>query len=158
MEYIVKHCLFAGFSLLLSAFFFIQSSAMPTQAALFPKIIAAMVALFSVLMITNAAKDAGTMGKSVNVNEEQNEEGKINVLRVIVFMTLVVAYVYLIPKAGYFVMTPLFMLATYGYLRAMGPVKAVLISLVFSVFIYGLFVCFLNLPIPMGYLEPFLGF
>jgi hypothetical protein len=156
--YIVKHVLFAGFSLLLGAFFFIQASAMPTQAALFPKIIAAMVALLSVLMILSAVKEVRTMEKSVNVNEEQTEEEKINVLRVVVFMTLVIAYVYLIPKAGYFVMTPLFMLATYGYLRAMGPVKAVIISLVFSAFIYGLFVCFLNLPIPMGYLEPFLGF
>jgi hypothetical protein len=49
------------------------------------------------------------------------------------------------------------MILGYVFLRAMGLVRAILVGVGFSIFIYFLFVWFLKLPIPMGCLESLLG-
>lgn len=153
MGSVFKHYLFSAFAMMLAIFFFVEANDMPRQAALFPKLISGLVAVFSVLMAVNAYRDA----KRAPVEEANYGEGRVNVPRVVVFVGLVAAYIYLIPRVGYFIMTPLFILGTYIYLKAISPIKALVISLGFTAFIYGLFVSFLKLPIPMGFLESILG-
>lgn len=152
MSRIGKHYLFTLFSLMLSAFFFMVSRSMPSSAALFPGLMAGLIAIFAVTMAVNAYRESKSMG---SVGADAGKGG--NVLRVVFFLVLTVLYVLLIPRVGYFIMTPLFMITAYMYLRAIGFFRAVVISLFFSAFIYGLFVRFLNLPIPMGWLEPLLS-
>jgi len=86
---------------------------------------------------------------------DTSAQQKIHVPRVILYTLSIAVYIYLIPRIGYFIATPLFMVVSYLYLKAAGFVRAMLISLGFSVFIYFLFVWFLKLPIPMGLLERF---
>lgn len=152
MSRIVKHCLFALFSLSLSAFFFLVSRSMPASAALFPNLMAGLISVLAVTMAVNAHR-----GSKLTGSVEPDEGKRVNTMRVAFFLVLIVLYVLLIPQVGYFIMTPLFMITAYIYLRAIGFFRAVFISLVFSAFIYGLFVKFLNLPIPMGWLERFLS-
>ena len=50
----------------------------------------------------------------------------------------------------YFIMTPLFLVATFALLRACRPWIAGTIAVVAPVFVYLVFVFFLDLPVPMG--------
>lgn len=154
MGYLRKHILFAIVPLIISAYFFGASMQMPHDAALLPQILAVLVAIFSVTMIFNAKKDAPQKDKE----SAENPPAKINIQHVVVFVVAIAAYIYLIPVLGYFIATPLYMVMLYAYLKAIGLVKSIIISVCFSAFIYALFVWFLKLPIPVGYLEHFLGY
>ena len=149
MNYILKHVLFALFTCGLAGYFFFKASSMPRSASLFPQIVAGLIFLLSAAMVFKAAHDVrGSGGEDAGA-----PAGKIHVARVVVFVALTAAYIFLIPRIGYFVVTPLFMLVMYTFLRALGIFKALVISVGFSVFIYFLFIWFLKLPIPMGLLE-----
>ena len=88
----------------------------------------------------------------------ENPPAKINVQHVVVFVAAIAVYIYLIPILGYFIATPLYMVVMYAYLKAIGLLKSIIISVCFSAFIYALFVWFLKLPIPVGFLEHFMGY
>ena len=152
MGYALQHCLFAFFTLALGTYFFIAGSAMPRTASLFPKIMALLVVGLSLAMVVQAFSAARKQAKA-----PEAPSPKLHILRTTVYIVLIAAYIFLIPRLGYFIATPLFMMVSYLYLRATGFLKALLISLGFCIFIYLLFVWFLKLPIPMGYLETLLG-
>lgn len=153
MEYLLKHLLFAVFPFLMSVYFFSASLDLPNSAALLPRILAAIVAIMSIAMVYNAKKSP--LSKNEDSAPKTDTE-KINVTRVVVFIAAIAAYIYLIPVVGYFIVTPLFMVALYLYLQATSLLKAILISAGFTVFIYILFVWFLKLPISIGYAEQLL--
>ncbi len=127
---------------------------MPSSAALFPHLVAGLVFFFSGAMVFKSLNEAKTGQENPHPNLAMNK--KIHVPRVILFTALIALYIFLIPRIGYFVATPLFMVVTYMFLRAIGFFRAILVSLGFSVFIYVLFVWFLKLPIPWGLLERFI--
>jgi hypothetical protein len=143
------HYLFAAFTLGVSVFFFYSSGTLPRSAALLPKIVASLVAVFSVSMAVQAYK-AGAAEKSGSPGQ------KINVVRALCFAVMIGVYIYLIPVVGFFVMTPLYIFLVYMYLKAVKAWIALVISVVFSGFIYALFVSFLKLPVPLGLMEYFM--
>ncbi len=152
MGYLLKHSLFAVFTVGLGLYFFIKAFSMPSTAAHFPTIIAGLVFLLSASMVVEALRKVRRGGEAPGTT---GTEGKIQFTRVVTYVVLIAAYIFLIPRIGYFVVTPIFMILTYSYLRALGTFKVLLVSIGFSIFIYFLFVWFLKLPIPMGLLEPF---
>ena len=147
MSYFMQHVLFALFSFGVGLFFFFTAQSMPASARLFPQSVAALIFLLSFVMAFNARRSAPPSG----------EKARINAVRVVTYSLMIAAYIAVTEKAGYFVTTPLFMIISYIYLRAAGLLKAILIAALFCGFIYLLFVRFLNLPVPLGLLEPLLG-
>lgn len=145
--------LFAIVPLVISAYFLYAAAKMPSAPALLPQILAVLVALFAVAMVFNAKKEAPAKDKEA----AECPPVKINIMQVAVFAAAIAVYIYLIPIAGYFVATPVYMVVMYAYLKATGFVRSVIISLCFSLFIYALFFVFLKLPIPVGFLENFIG-
>ena len=152
LGYLLKHSLFAVFTVGLGLYFFVKAFSMPSTAAHFPTIIASLVFLLSASMVVEALRKVRRGG---GVPGSEAADGKILVTRVVSYVALTAAYIFLIPRIGYFVATPLFMIISYSYFRALGTFKVLLVSIGFSIFIYLLFVWFLKLPIPMGLLEPF---
>lgn len=146
-SYFMQHVLFALFSFGVGLFFFFTAQSMPDSARLFPQLVAALIFLLSFVMAFNARRSAPPSG----------EKARINAVRVVTYSLMIAAYIAVTEKAGYFVTTPLFMIISYIYLRAAGLLKAILIAALFCGFIYLLFVRFLNLPVPLGLLEPLLG-
>ncbi len=152
MGYLVQHVLFAVFTVGLGLYFFIKAFFMPSTAAHFPTIIASLVFILTASMVVEALRKV-RRGSGVPISKAPEE--KILVPRVVSYVALTAVYIFLIPRIGYFVATPIFMIISYSYLRALGTFKILLVSICFSIFIYFLFVWFLKLPIPMGLLEPF---
>lgn len=152
MAHVLKHLLFSIFTFTVGGYFFYKGASMPKTASLFPNIVTGLVFLLSGAMVAKSLKEAREgSGKPAETDVSKQ---KLIVSRVILFTISIAMYIYLIPRIGYFIATPLFMTVTYLYLRAVGIIKALFISLCFSLFIYLLFVWFLKLPIPLGILEP----
>ena len=146
MTYFVQHLLFSVFAVSLGLYFYIAGGSMPDSARLFPQLMSVLIFLFSGLMAFNAW-----------LAPEDGVKVKINIFRVAIFAAGIALYIASTETLGYFISTPLFMVAGYLYLRAAGFFKALAIALCFSTFVYLLFVRFLNLPVPMGLLESVLG-
>lgn len=146
MSYFTKHLLFAAFTISVGLFFFISAQSMPSAASLFPQIISVLIFILSVLMVLNARSGS-----------PETKSEPVSVKRVVIYAVLIAVYIGTTNYIGYFITTPLFMIISYLYLKAAGFFKALLISVAFSIFIYLLFVKFLNLPVPLGLLEPLLN-
>ena len=144
MSYFMKHLLFSVFSFAFALFFFVEAQSMSASAGMFPQIVAGLVFVLSVVMAFNAWRAAPPAESGT----------KINAKRLVTYALMLAAYIALTEKVGYFITTPVFMIVSYLYLKAAGLIKAVLITAAFMVFVYLLFVQFLNLPVPLGLLEP----
>ncbi|MBO5493705.1 MAG: tripartite tricarboxylate transporter TctB family protein [Pyramidobacter sp.] len=147
MSYFLKHLLFSLFAVAVGLYFYIQAGTMPASAALFPQLVSGLIFVLAAVMSFNAWRSA----------PPEAQGAKINVARVCIYGAMIAVYIAVTEKAGYFVSTPVFMLISYLYLRAAGFIKAVFLSVFFCAFVYLVFVWFLNLPVPLGLLEPLLG-
>ena len=148
MSNLVKQGIASALALTLAIVFYVQSLNYPHEAAMLPQILAGLIIVLALAMFAEAVINER---KTVKADQESNEPKEhIFGFRVFVFAALITLYVTLINFLGYFLVTPLFVIAALAYLKATRLWKAVLIALGFTLFCYLLFVMFLNLPIPMG--------
>jgi hypothetical protein len=153
VPFIFKEILFAAGAVALSLLFILQSSKLPDSAALMPRMLAVLIMLLSVIMVLQGFAARRRMA----VAGRREEIPPVNVLLVSLFLIFIVAYVTLIEVLGYFIATPLFIVGTYLFLRAMKLRNAILVAAGFCVLVYGVFVTVLHLPVPLGLLENALG-
>ena len=153
MPFILKEILFAAGAVALSLLFIIQSFKLSSSAAMMPRLMAGLILLLSCIMVFQ-----GIAARRRMIRDGRKEEiPVINVRVVMLFLCLIVAYVALIDVLGYFVVTPLFIIGSYLFLRATSLKAAILIAAVFCALVYGLFIRMLYLPVPQGLLEKVLG-
>ena len=145
----------------LSGLFYTTSLTMAPAAYHMPRILIVLVSILGVLMVADVflfkhrnqnaeAVDAAADAKAPYI---RGFFDGINVLRAGAFMAMVVLYILLLESVGYFIMTPLFLIGALSLLQASRPWIMVAISVVAPVFIYLIFVTFLDLPMPMGLME-----
>ena len=153
MPFVLKEILFAGGAVALSLLFIIQSFKLTDSAALMPRMLAVLIILLSVVMVLQ-----GLAARRNMIAAGRREEiPSINVPLVTLFLIFIVGYVALIEVLGYFVATPLFIIGTYLFLKAMKLQNAILVAAGFCALVYGVFVTVLHLPVPLGLLENILG-
>lgn len=145
MSNLAKHGLASALALTLAIVFYVQSLDYPSEAANLPQILALLIIMLSLAMFAEAL-----INERKKVKADQEPKEQIFGFRVLVFAALIALYITLIKFLGYFLVTPLFVIAALAYLKATRLWKAVLIAFGFTLFCYLLFVMFLNLPIPMG--------
>ncbi len=153
MPFVLKEILFAAGAMALSLLFLIQSLKLTDSAALMPRILAGLIIVLSAAMICLGLRAHKRMARA----GQKEEIPYINVPLVSLFLVFIIAYVVLIEVLGYFIATPLFLVGTYLFLRAMKLRNAILVALGFCVLVYGVFVKILYLPVPLGLLETILG-
>lgn len=149
MPYLVKHSIGSGVVLIFSIVFFIESLNYPASAAILPRILIILIALLAVGMFIEAFIKNRKMKDQIKAEEKKRAED-INVKRVVTFAVMIALYIVLIDVIGYFLLTPIFLFVTLQYLKSVKISTAILLSAVFTAFIYGLFSMFLNIPLPMG--------
>lgn len=153
MPFILKEILFAAGAAALSLLFLIQSLKLPDSPALMPRILASLIIVLSAAMVWQGLRAHQKMVQS----RQKEEIPYINIPLVTTFLFFIVAYVFSIESVGYFIATPLFIIGTYLFLRAMKLRNAIFVALGFCVLVYGVFVKILYLPVPLGLLENILG-
>ncbi|WP_257391561.1 tripartite tricarboxylate transporter TctB family protein [Cytobacillus gottheilii] len=143
---VVKHAIATGLVLTLCVVFFLESLDLPATAARLPQILIIIIAILGILMFVEALKKSKDTGST----EGEERPEKINVKRVVIFVALIALYIFLMDIIGYFILTPLFTFAALVYFKATKVVVAIILSIAFTAFIYGLFSIFLNVPVPRG--------
>lgn len=128
-----------------AALFYVKSLALSDTAARLPKLMIGVIIILALLMII----EGYFKGKK---NPESKDVTKPNYSRTFVFTIMIALYIFSIKPLGYFVVTPIYILGTYIYLKSTTIRNNITISLGFTIFIYLLFVKFLKLPIPLGFM------
>ncbi len=167
MKKLYPYFAFAGLIDVMIVAFFIQTLHMPKAAYQMPRLLLLALAILSTLMIL---EQLWKLRKGEPVKEKQDEletimaevakaeqltpeEQRNSNIRRAFFVGALTAYILTIKPLGYFIATPLYLFGTLVYLKSTKAYWAIAIAVGFTIFVYLLFVLFLNLPVPMGLLE-----
>ena len=151
----------AVFFCAVAGIFFIDTLDMVQAANGLPRLLILLVIALSVGMVIESYKKSKIEALE---EKESNADGqgkpafdKSGFVRLVLFVVLIAAYVFLLKPVGYFIVTPLFIVAAFLLLEATSLVVGILTGFGFSIFVYLLFVVFLHLPVPMGILSGIIG-
>ncbi len=159
MKEVKKIAIAAGLAIILSLVFLSKATKLPKTAAFLPKILIAIVILLSLGMVYETYYKEKTNYKAKRRVDERSEEDDldednipIDYKKACIFGLMIALYIFTMKPIGYFIVTPLFILIAYRYLKSTNWRNTIFISIGFTLFVYGLFVLFLKLPVPMGIL------
>lgn len=160
MKNYIKLSIAAGLAIILALVFYFKTLKLPDTAAFLPRILIVLIILLSVgMVIESYYKDKKNVQNKRRIDERaeedevETEEGTINYKRASIFVLMIATYIFTMKYIGYFIVTPVFILSVYIYVKATKVKNMIMITAGFTVFVYLLFVVFLKLPIPMGLLK-----
>jgi putative tricarboxylic transport membrane protein len=141
-------------AMIFALIFYFNSLSLTPAGYQLPRIIITVIILLSIAMFIESYRNY-KKPVILNKSEEENNSGeeepsKINYKRTIIFILMISVYVLSIKPLGYFVITPIYVIAAYLYLKAARLRTILAISIGFTAFVYILFVVLLKLPIPIG--------
>lgn len=129
----------------LEAFYFFLIKQLPPKAARYPEFVLSLMLFLTILLAINTF-----IIKPKNVEEEDKFKG--NLFKQFFFVIAIsVVYVILINIIGFFVSTAIYLFVTMVALKS--NVKwSIVVSILFPIFLYLVFVSFLKVPVPRGFL------
>jgi len=131
---------------ILEAFYFLLIKQLPPKAARYPYVLGLMVFLTLLLAINTF------LIKPKNTEDKEEDQFKGNLYgQFFLIMALSAVYVILIDIIGFFVTTAIYLFVTMVALKS--SVKwSIVVSILFPIFLYLIFVSFLKVPVPRGFL------
>ena len=133
---------------ILEAFYFLLIKQLPPKAARYPYFVLGLMVFLTLLLAINTF-----LIKPKNAEEEKGEDqSKGNLYgQFFLIMALSAVYVILIDIIGFFVTTAIYLFVTMVALKS--SVKwSIVVSILFPIFLYLIFVSFLKVPVPKGFL------
>jgi len=133
---------------ILEAFYFILIKQLPPKAARYPYFVLGLMVFLTLLLAINTF-----IIKPKNAEEDKEEDQfKGNLYgQFFLIMALSAIYVILIDIIGFFVTTAIYLFVTMVTLKS--NIKwSIVVSILFPVFLYLIFVSFLKVPVPKGFL------
>ena len=133
---------------ILEAFYFLLIKQLPPKAARYPYFVLGLMVFLTLLLAINTF-----IIKPKNSEEDKEEDQfKGNLYgQFFLIMALSAVYVILIDIIGFFVTTAIYLFVTMVALKS--SVKwSIVVSILFPVFLYLIFVSFLKVPVPKGFL------
>ena len=133
---------------ILEAFYFLLIKQLPPKAARYPYFVLGLMVFLTLLLAINTF-----IIKPKNTEEDKEEDQfKGNLYgQFFLIMALSAVYVILIDIIGFFVTTAIYLFVTMVTLKS--NIKwSIVVSILFPVFLYLIFVSFLKVPVPKGFL------
>ena len=133
---------------ILEAFYFILIKQLPPKAARYPYFVLGLMVFLTLLLAINTF-----LIKPKNTEENKEEDQfKGNLYgQFFLVIALSAVYVILIDIIGFFVTTAIYLFVTMLALKS--NIKwSIVVSIVFPIFLYLVFVSFLKVPVPRGFL------
>ena len=133
---------------ILEAFYFLLIKQLPPKAARYPYFVLGLMIFLTLLLAINTF-----IIKPKNSEEDKEEDQfKGNLYgQFFLIMALSAVYVILIDIIGFFVTTAIYLFVTMVTLKS--SIKwSIVVSILFPVFLYLIFVSFLKVPVPKGFL------
>src|SRR5680860_909825 len=110
---LVYHLIAFMVAVIFAVVFYFDSLELPDSANQLPQLISYIIAILATGMLISAFLDYRK-----NVKNEEEEPGKINAMRAVIFVGIVTLYIFILNMVGYFITTPIFMLSTFYYLKS----------------------------------------
>lgn len=140
--------------------FLYKAVGLPKTAGFTPKILITIVMILSVLMLVESYyKEKNNIQRKRRIDERSKEDEDpdedmtlVDYKKAFIFGLMIAIYIFTMKPIGYFIVTPLFIIAAYRYLKSTSWKNTIIISVGFTAFVYLVFVLFLKLPVPMGIL------
>ena len=132
---------------ILEAFYFLLIKQLPPKAARYPYFVLGLMVFLTLLLAINTF-----LIKPKNTEDKEEDQFKGNLYgQFFLIMALSAVYVILIDIIGFFVTTAIYLFVTMVILKS--SIKwSIVVSIVFSIFLYLVFVSFLKVPVPRGFL------
>ena len=132
---------------ILEAFYFLLIKQLPPKAARYPYFVLGLMVFLTLLLAINTF-----LIKPKNTEDKEEDQFKGNLYgQFFLIMALSAVYVILIDIIGFFVTTAIYLFVTMVILKS--NIKwSIVVSIVFSIFLYLVFVSFLKVPVPRGFL------
>ena len=133
---------------ILEAFYFLLIKQLPPKAARYPYFVLGLMVFLTLLLAINTF-----LIKPKNSEEDKEEDQfKGNLYgQFFLIMALSAVYVILIDIIGFFVTTAVYLFVTMLALKS--NIKwSIVVSILFPIFLYLIFVSFLKVPVPRGFL------
>ena len=133
---------------ILEAFYFFLIKQLPEKAARYPLFVLGLMVFLTLLLAINTS-----IIKPKNAEEDKGEDQfKGNLYgQCFLIMALSAVYVILIDIIGFFVTTAIYLFVTMVALKS--SIKwSIVVSILFPIFLYLIFVSFLKVPVPRGFL------
>lgn len=133
---------------ILEAFYFLLIKQLPPKAARYPYFVLGLMVFLTLLLAINTF-----LIKPKNTEENKEEDQFKGNLYGQFFLVIVLSavYVILIDIIGFFVTTAIYLFVTMLALKS--NIKwSIVVSILFPIFLYLIFVSFLKVPVPRGFL------
>ena len=133
---------------ILEAFYFLLIKQLPPKAARYPYFVLGLMVFLTLLLAINTF-----IIKPKNAEEEKGEDQFKGILyrQFFLIIALSAVYIVLIDIIGFFVTTAIYLFVTMVALKS--SIKwSIVVSILFPVFLYLIFVSFLKVPVPKGFL------
>jgi hypothetical protein len=153
--------LVSGSVILMAGVFYLDSLRLPFAAARLPRILCGALVILAIVVMVEAlvarrrsarGQPAQAAGSGRRLLEPFFQGVRLGPL--CGFASAILASAALMPILGYFVVTPVFLLGSLLAFRACRWPAAIAIGALFPLFVYLVFVAFLNAQLPLGvYLE-----
>ena len=132
---------------ILEAFYFLLIKQLPPKAARYPYFVLGLMVFLTLLLAINTF-----LIKPKNTEDKEEDQFKGNLYgQFFLIMALSAVYVLLIDIIGFFVTTAIYLFVTMVTLKS--SIKwSIVVSILFPVFLYLIFVSFLKVPVPKGFL------
>ena len=132
---------------ILEAFYFLLIKQLPPKAARYPYFVLGLMVFLTLLLAINTF-----LIKPKNTEDKEEDQFKGNLYgQFFLIMALSAVYVILIDIIGFFVTTAIYLFVTMVALKS--SVKwSIVVSILFPIFLYLIFVSFLKVPVPRGFL------
>ena len=140
--------------LLITAIFYWQTFDLPDRAALFPEFILYVLMFFSVAIIVNGIRKTKKERDGEEVAQTDDEE-RVTLSKIkmpLLMLSILVVYLIVLDIVGFFVTTSLLIALVLYILKVRKPLTYILTIVGVGLFIYVLFVYFLNVNLPQGIL------
>lgn len=133
---------------ILEAFYFILIKQLPPKAARYPYFVLGLMFFLTFLLAINTFL---IKPKSAEEDKEEDQFKSILYRQFFLIILLSAVYVILIDIIGFFVTTAIYLFVTMLALKS--NIKwSIVVSILFPIFLYLIFVSFLKVPVPRGFL------
>lgn len=139
-------------AIVLSAVFGLQASSFPLQAGRLPALLVWLVAGLAIMMLLDEAlkwRRRRRVDATADRAAAPSDQHPVEWLALLPFLCAALAYVALVPYAGYLVATPIFIGGVLLVARTFKPLTALISAGGITAFLWVVFIWALHLPIPM---------
>lgn len=130
-----------------SIYFGVTARGYQAAAAQMPVLLSFVTGGLAVLMLVQGVRRK--LASSGGVEEVEPPFDWAALRRVLIFSALMIAYAIALQPLGFVIAMPVFLLASLFLFRAIKPLTAILVTLVIGLVVYGVFISFLRLPVPL---------